>query len=127
MIMIAFVPVLVSWCRGHNKFFFADYGPAAALLRSRLAKAKAITALFGYWGYWCPYLLLGGLLGYLGFSTFSLPFPKQVQSLGVHYEHLRRPCRAWPHIQLWGPLILISEASILNYLPGEYPGDYGSD
>ena len=26
----------------------------------------AITALFGFWGYWCPYLQLN-LLGYLGF------------------------------------------------------------
>ena len=44
----------------------------------------AITALFGFWGYWRPYLQLGGLLGYLGFSTLSLPSPRELQSLGLH-------------------------------------------
>ena len=46
----------------------------------------AITASFGYWGYWCPYLQLGGLLGYLGFLNFSLPSPRPLQSLGLHYD-----------------------------------------
>ena len=31
----------------------------------------AITALFGFWGYWCPYLQLGSLLGYLRFFTLT--------------------------------------------------------
>ena len=87
----------------------------------------AITALFGLWGYWCPYLHLGRYLGHLGFSTSPSPSPSQPQLLGLHYDRLHHPCQAWPHIQPWGPLILTSEASILNYLPGEYPGDYDGD
>ena len=87
----------------------------------------AITALFGFWGYWCPYLQPGGLLGYLGFSTSSSPSPRQLQSLGLHYDRLHRPCQVWPHIRPWGPSIASPKASILDYLTGEYPGVYGLD
>ena len=87
----------------------------------------AITALFGFWGYWCPYLQLGGLLGYLGFSTFSLPFPRPVQLLGLHYEQFLHPCQVWPHIQPWGSLISFSLASIPDYLTGGYLDDQDWD
>ena len=62
---------------------------------------------------------------HLGFSTFSLPFPRQVQSLGLHYEQISRPSQVWPRIWPWGPYIAFFAASILDYLTAEYPDDYG--
>ena len=85
----------------------------------------AITALFGFWGYWCPYLHLGGLLGYLGFSTSPSPSPRTLQSLGLHYDRLHLLCQVWPRTRPWGPYIAFFAASVLDYLTGEYPDDYG--
>ena len=85
----------------------------------------AITALFGFWGYWCLYLRLGGLLAYLGFSTSPSPSPRHLQSSGLHYDGLHRPCQVWPHTRSWGPFIAFFAAGILDYLSGEYPDDYG--
>ena len=85
----------------------------------------AITALFVFWGYCCPYVQLGCLLGYFGFSTSSSPSPRHVQLFGLHYEQPRRPRQVWPHIEPWGPFIAFATALILDYLTGEYPGHYG--
>ena len=90
----------------------------------------------GWPGLWPlrPYLDFGATgaptfnLGvYLAFSTFFLPFPRPVQSLGLHCEQLRRPCQVWPHIRRCGSLIRFSEDSILDFLTGECPGDCGGD
>ena len=63
--------------------------------------------------------------GIWGFSTFPLPFPRPLQSLGLHYDRLHRLCHVWPHIRPWGSLIGFSKAFILDFLTGEYPDDYG--
>ena len=104
--------------------FCTDYGPAAVLC-NKLAGVMAITALIGFWGYWCPFVQLEGLLGYLGVSTSPSPSPRQLQSLGLHYDRLHRPCQVWPHIRPWGPFIALFTASILDYLTGEYRDDCG--
>ena len=85
----------------------------------------AITALFRFRGYWGPCLHVGGLLGYLGFSTSPSPSPRPLQSLGLHYDRLHHPYQVWPHIQPWGPLILSFKASIPEHVSGEYLDDYG--
>ena len=64
-------------------------------------------------------------LGYLGSSTSSLPCPRQLQSLQLHHDRLRRPCPVWPIIRASGRFISFSLTSIPDYLTGEYPGDYG--
>ena len=126
IIMICPVPVPVSWCRGHSKIF---------LLITVLLLRYSATGWPGLWPL-RPYLDFGLLVplpsawGFIGvFGVFNLFFAlsETMQSLGLHYEQLRHPCQAWPHIQPWGPLILSSEASIFNYLPSEYPGDYDGD
>ena len=77
-----------------------------------------ITSLFGVRGYRCPYVQLGSLLGHLGFSTSSSPSPRK-------HDRLRRPYQVWPHIPPWGNFFPFSTASILDYMTGEYPDDYG--
>eukprot|EP00670_Eutreptiella_braarudii_P003557 CAMPEP_0174300140 /NCGR_PEP_ID=MMETSP0809-20121228/58291_1 /TAXON_ID=73025 ORGANISM="Eutreptiella gymnastica-like, Strain CCMP1594" /NCGR_SAMPLE_ID=MMETSP0809 /ASSEMBLY_ACC=CAM_ASM_000658 /LENGTH=127 /DNA_ID=CAMNT_0015405681 /DNA_START=379 /DNA_END=763 /DNA_ORIENTATION=+ len=85
----------------------------------------AITALFGFWGYWCPYLQLGSLLGYLGFFTLTFTLSQTTAVVGAAFDRLHLPCRVWPRIQPWGPYIAFFAASILDYLTVEYPDDYG--
>ena len=65
--------------------------------------------------------------GIWGFSTFPLPFPRPLQSLGLHYDGLHQLCHLWPQIQPWGPLIIFSLASISDYLTGEYFDDQNWD
>ena len=43
----------------------------------------AITALFGFCSYWCPYLQLGGLLGYLGFFNLSFTLSQTTAVVGA--------------------------------------------
>ena len=59
----------------------------------------------------------------LGFSTLSLPSPRPLQSLTLHYDRLHQLCHIWPHFQPWGILIMFSLASIPDYLTGEYLDD----
>ena len=66
-----------------QQILFDGYGPAAALLCSKLPRAMAITALFGFWRYWCPYLQYGGLLGYLGFFTLSFALSQTTTVVGA--------------------------------------------
>ena len=51
---------------------------------------------------------------YLGFYTSPSP-SGYLQSLALHWGRLRQLCQVWPHIQPWGPLILFSKASILEF------------
>ena len=60
-------------------------------------------ALFSFWGYWCPYLQLRGLLRYLGCSTSPSPSPRYLQSSGLHCSQLRRLCGVWSHIRPSSP------------------------
>ena len=85
-----------------------------------------------FWGDVRPYLDFGATgaptfnLGvYLGYYTSPSPSPRELQSLGLQYERLRLLCQVWPHIQPCGPLIRFFKAFILDFLTGEYPGDYG--
>ena len=118
------VPVPVSWCRGHSKLVL--------LIKVLLLRYSAA----GWPGPWPlrPHLDFGATgaptfnLGvYLGGSTFSLPFTRQVQSLALHYEQLCRPCQVWIQIWSWGSLICFSKACILDFFTGEYAGDSGFD
>ena len=43
----------------------------------------AITALFGFWGYWCPYLQLGSFLGYLGVFTLTSTLSQTTAVVGA--------------------------------------------
>ena len=83
IMMIYPVPVPVSWCRGHSKFVFGDYSPAAALLCTRLTRAMAITALFGFFGLLVPSPC--GLIGVFGVFNLSFTFSQPTAVVGTAF------------------------------------------
>ena len=104
------------------KFFGGDDSCATALLCSWAGQGRPLRPYLDFGATGAPTFNLGV---YLGFYTSPSPSPRELQSLGLHYERLRLLCQVWPHIQPWGPLIRFPKALILDFLTGEYPGDYG--